>query len=226
MIVGLLRSPQNNTTAHGSSNKAQVHPSIPCMSKTTKRADSDVTSPEDEEEDYNEDHDDMLEYDVVNLADIILNQKKQQHIPIVSFTTVEIREYDITIGECTVPTSGVPIGISSTYTSLPTQSIEEYESQHPTIVAFGSRRKERELLVPNIERYNRLNELGISSYIIREALFDCERINMDRGDSLRYYDPDNNNNNNNSSSTASAVWKRPLKSIKKIISFVVSNKTR
>ena len=88
MIVGLLRSPKNNTTAHGSSNKAQVHPSIPCMSKTTKRADSDVTSPEDEEEDYNEDHDDMLEYDVVNLVDI-LNQKKQQHIPIVSFSTVE-----------------------------------------------------------------------------------------------------------------------------------------
>ena len=185
-----------------------------------------MTVPEEEdyedEERYNEDQDAMHENDfddVVDLADII-NQKKQ-HVPIVSFSTVEIREYDVTIGECTVPTAGVPIGISSNYTCLPTQAIDEYESQHPTIVAFGSRRRDRELLVTNIERYNRLNTLGVSSFVIRKASLECERINMDRGDSLRYYHPDNN-----SCSGSGAVWKRPFKAMKKLFLFVSKNKTR
>ena len=102
---------------------------------------------------------------------------------LVNFGTVEIREYDVAIGACSVPSQGgVPIGIAYEYVCLPTQQIEEYELDRLPNRRYkiGNGNPLEVLRIPADERFGQLLSIGISVKKIQKASRECEKINLTR----------------------------------------------
>ena len=110
--------------------------------------------------------------------------EEEKRDTVVKFGNVEIREYSLAIGHCSVPAAGgVPLGISWNYKTLPSEPIEEYESER-----FPYRRHHEELVITNSDRVNRFltsNENGCTSAAVKQAVAECDRVLKNRDQSFQ-----------------------------------------
>lgn len=81
------------------------------------------------------------------------------------FSTIEIREYPICVGDCPTLTGGPPVTIDWSHTDTLLVNVDDYEKEHPS----RDRVVDDDLMLPALCRYERLIEAGYTEDELCEA---------------------------------------------------------
>jgi len=98
----------------------------------------------------------------------------------VSFQNVDIREYDVTVGDNPSCTFGVPISIGWKFNAQRSVSLDEYETVRPS----GERRTQKQMLLPSKERESILREAGIARSSMAKAIRESNRTKSKRAQTV------------------------------------------
>lgn len=98
--------------------------------------------------------------------------------PSVSFSNLQIREYDVTIGDNPSCSYGVPISLGWDYQETEVVPLEKYERARSNKFP---RRKSRQLVLSyNVRKYMLLKTAGYTKAELREAMEEVKRIKHER----------------------------------------------
>jgi hypothetical protein len=104
----------------------------------------------------------------------------------VGFSTVDVREFDYTIGSGSVPKEGPPVGLGrKPVRTLLNVDIDTYEKRQCSV-----RRGNDNLRLSLEDRVHVLSEIGHSPDIIEQASWEAEKIQSDRQKSIKNMDWD------------------------------------
>mmetsp|Transcript_27814 Transcript_27814/g.39088 ORF Transcript_27814/g.39088 Transcript_27814/m.39088 type:complete len:229 (+) Transcript_27814:32-718(+) len=95
----------------------------------------------------------------------------------VSFDQIQVREYEITLGDNPAVRQGVPISIGWNYVKQRTKSVDDYETHRPS----ESRRSYKDLQIkPQERRCTLVNEWSISKEHVKQAMQEVKVIQRQR----------------------------------------------
>lgn len=97
----------------------------------------------------------------------------------VSFQNVEIREYNVTVGDNPSCTKGVPISIGWKYNEH-NVALDDYETARPS----EDRRTQRQMFLPSKERDSMLREAGVARSSMAKAIRETSRIKSKRAQTV------------------------------------------
>eukprot|EP00751_Fragilariopsis_kerguelensis_P039248 CAMPEP_0171002528 /NCGR_PEP_ID=MMETSP0736-20130129/16259_1 /TAXON_ID=186038 /ORGANISM="Fragilariopsis kerguelensis, Strain L26-C5" /LENGTH=250 /DNA_ID=CAMNT_0011430927 /DNA_START=21 /DNA_END=770 /DNA_ORIENTATION=- len=142
----------------------------------------------------------------------------------VRFSTVNIRQYSICLGDHPSVALGAPISLDWTYEKEISIDLQEYE-QHTTQYYSGKRRTRCEFKLPSQERFQLFKQLGYSRNEIQEAIHEVTKIKIQRLQTRQQYERKDfmrsfffqgtstkakNSNNNDTTTKASPELPLPL----------------
>lgn len=129
----------------------------------------------------------IMKDDNVRTTDIKIATTKPSVKKSTSFSTVEIREYNIVIGDNPSVSRGAPIGLGWKYVSSSPIKIDEYEftrmSEGRLVTSFGARAG---LILTHLRRRSMLRYAGFTEEEIKEATAEARRIKAQRRSTIKY----------------------------------------
>lgn len=113
------------------------------------------------------------------LSDAMKDSSKKPMKRNVSFSSLEIREYDITLGDNPSVRKGPPVSLSWDYKLAGSIDLEKFESNR------GRRRSKEEMVLgPKIRQHILRNEAGVSTIDIVDSMSEVQKIKGNRKNSV------------------------------------------
>lgn len=129
----------------------------------------------------------IMKDDNVRTTDLKITTTEPSVKKSISFSTVEIREYNIVIGDNPSVSRGAPVGLGWKYVSSSPINVDEYEftrmSEGRLVTSCGARAG---LMLTHLRRRSLLRYAGFTEEEIKEAAAEARRIKAQRRSTIKF----------------------------------------